>query len=64
MCSSEKVTFSNEKEAHTMSWFQVSEDYKVSSCGEKEFPEIGWAPIIDDNGAWGCTSQQKLDTKT
>ena len=53
MCSSEKVTFSNEKEAHTMSWFQVSEDYKVSSCGEKEFPEIGWAPIIDDNGAWG-----------
>ena len=36
-----------------MSWFQVSEDYKVSSCGEKEFPEIGWAPIIDDNGAWG-----------
>jgi len=47
-----------------MSWFQVSEDYKVSSCGEKEFPEIGWAPIIDDNGAWGCTSQQKLDTKT
>ena len=36
-----------------MSWFQISEDYKVSPCGEKEFPEVGWAPIIDDNGAWG-----------
>lgn len=36
-----------------MSWFQISEDYKVSPCREKEFPESGWAPIIDDNGAWG-----------
>ncbi len=36
-----------------MSWFQISEDYKASPCGVKEFPEVGWAPIIDDNGAWG-----------
>lgn len=36
-----------------MSWFQVSEDYSVSSCREKEFPEFGWAPIVDDKGAWG-----------
>ena len=32
-----------------MSWFQISEDYKASPCGVKEFPEVGWAPIIDDN---------------
>ena len=36
-----------------MSWFQISEDYEASSCREIEFPEVGWAPIIDDNGAWG-----------
>lgn len=36
-----------------MSWFQISEDYDAVPCREVEFPEVGWAPIIDDNGAWG-----------
>ena len=49
MCVSEKVTFSNEKEAHTMTNFRVLEDYSVSPISG-DYTDEKWEYVIDDSG--------------
>lgn len=50
MCGSEKATFSNEKETHTMDYYKVLEDYSVEFfSGYRESMNL-FHPVIDDRG--------------
>lgn len=50
MCGSEKATFSNEKEAHTMDFYRVLEDYSLEAFLDYEKSASMHFPIIDDTG--------------